>query len=635
MKRLTILVSAAMIMAIAIASCTAKDKVVENPIIEATNTSSIEISKVELTDTATILHIDAFYTPKYWIRIAGDSYLMADSKKYQITGGEGIEIDKEFWMPESGEASFILKFPPIPKETKSFDFIESDCEDCFKLYGIDLTGKSTYPKFPKGLPETLQKEYTASSLPNPKLEVGETTVNIHLMGFRKGMYKDLKLYLSSPIQFQKEYDALIDENTGIATFNLPLYGTSQGSLVGYRNLLGHLWLAPGENIDVYVDLQEEARLRKIYNHKQKDNSPRPKLYTTGTYADLNYLYNLEREKTAPYSLNMYNGKFADYKMSADEYANMVKSVYNANKDSINSLSNISGLTKEMALITLQQELLKSIVEGNYFLTHNYRSVHNKWDRKDKIDYPIAQLGDAQYSIVKELIDINNPKLLMGNRLSDFTYSLYGSNAIALEVLTNQLNGLANDIRVALPFPSKAENIDLKQEDLDKLKTLSNPFFAEACSAIQNKTQAQLDAIKDLPGLKETPNVSKEKLFDEIISKHKGKVIFVDFWNTWCGPCRSSIKQTEPLKAEELKSDDLVWIYIANETSPLVTYKTSIANIEGEHYRLNQEQWDYICDKFKIDGIPSYVLVTNDGKYGLRNDLRNHHTLTSTLKGLIQ
>ena len=61
------------------------------------------------------------------------------------------------------------------------------------------------------------------------------------------------------------------------------------------------------------------------------------------------------------------------------------------------------------------------------------------------------------------------------------------------------------------------------------------------------------------------------------------------------------------------------------------YKTMIPDIQGLHYRLNQEQWDYLCDKFKIDGIPSYVLVDKSGTYKLRNDFRNHKLMEETLK----
>ena len=123
------------------ASCTQRDKCVENPLIESANTMTLDISKVELNDTATVLHTDAYFHPGYWIRISSESYLLADGKRYALTGTEGIDADSLFWMPKSGEASFQLTFEPLPRGTHSFDFIEGDCEDCFKLFGSSVLRK--------------------------------------------------------------------------------------------------------------------------------------------------------------------------------------------------------------------------------------------------------------------------------------------------------------------------------------------------------------------------------------------------------------------------------------------------------------------------------------------------------------
>lgn len=41
---------------------------VENPFIESANTMTIDISKVELSDTATVLYTDAYFRPHYWIK---------------------------------------------------------------------------------------------------------------------------------------------------------------------------------------------------------------------------------------------------------------------------------------------------------------------------------------------------------------------------------------------------------------------------------------------------------------------------------------------------------------------------------------------------------------------------------------
>ena len=102
-----------------ITSCNSGFKIVENPVFISFNSTSVSITKVEINDTAAVLHIDANYTPNYWIKISSETYLKADGVKYMIKTGDGIELDKEFWLPESGNASFILTFDPLPLKTKS------------------------------------------------------------------------------------------------------------------------------------------------------------------------------------------------------------------------------------------------------------------------------------------------------------------------------------------------------------------------------------------------------------------------------------------------------------------------------------------------------------------------------------
>ena len=113
MNHRTLIFSAAAVIFL-LASCSQPDKVVEYPLIESANTMTLDFSKVELTDTATVLHTDAYYQPRYWIRISSDSYLLADGKKYALKATQGIEADSLFWMPDSGEASFTLTFEPLP-----------------------------------------------------------------------------------------------------------------------------------------------------------------------------------------------------------------------------------------------------------------------------------------------------------------------------------------------------------------------------------------------------------------------------------------------------------------------------------------------------------------------------------------
>ncbi|WP_295912394.1 thioredoxin domain-containing protein [uncultured Alistipes sp.] len=619
----------ALVAGMLLASCTPRNRVVENPLIGAANTMTLDIPKIELSDTATVLHVDAYFRPRNWIRIDAGTYLAADGQKYMLQGSEGIQPDSLFWMPDSGEASFVLKFGPLPRGTKSFDFIESDCDDCFKLYGIDLTGKTEYPRYPEGLPRELQKAPKDGPVPDPVLAVGKTTLNIRLLGYREGMNREIAVYVNSLLNGQKENIAAIDPENGTATVTFEQYGTATAFVV-YGSIFGQCWIAPGETIDVYMDLGAGGRAIVQRRNKEREMPAVRKIYTTGMYADLNAQAGMNTGNV--YSLNCLDGNFADYRMSADEYTQMVESKYRALADSIAG-SGMSGMMKEMSMLALQQEALGAMTNGGYLLEHNYRSKNNQWDRGVTLDYKFAELKPEHYAAISELFDVGNPKLVMAESLFDYTGAVLSEN-VDWAAIANVKEGVLADLPKIGRLPSKAENNELTQEDLDLLHSLKEPFYAEACEAMQARVREKLEAVKDIR-IETTPDVAVDKLFDAIIAPCKGKVVLVDFWNTWCGPCRNALKANEPLKSGELKSDDLVWIYIANETSPLATYKTSIAKIQGRHYRLNPEQWRYICEKFEIDGIPSYVLVNRDGSYKLRNDFRNHETMKTTLKGLLE
>jgi len=51
-----------------------------------------------------------------------------------------------------------------------------------------------------------------------------------------------------------------------------------------------------------------------------------------------------------------------------------------------------------------------------------------------------------------------------------------------------------------------------------------------------------------------PDVSQAKTFQDIIAPYKGKVIFMDIWATWCGPCRDSFAFVKPLQEYAQEKD---------------------------------------------------------------------------------
>ena len=92
-----------------------------------------------------------YYTKKgYWFRIAKDSYLTANGKKYKLTAADGIKLDadnfpgvndftaKEDYIGEINYSDFTLTFEPFDTIPTTFDFIEGDVEGAFVIRNVSI-----------------------------------------------------------------------------------------------------------------------------------------------------------------------------------------------------------------------------------------------------------------------------------------------------------------------------------------------------------------------------------------------------------------------------------------------------------------------------------------------------------------
>ena len=117
----------------------AQSRIVEHPQYESTNTGSLEINKLELKNSETVLYFDGFEQPNRWIYLSSKSYLKGKSGKiYKFLHSEGFDMDKQIFMPASGTVSFKLLMEPLDKKETSFDFIEGENSDQFRIMGVEI-----------------------------------------------------------------------------------------------------------------------------------------------------------------------------------------------------------------------------------------------------------------------------------------------------------------------------------------------------------------------------------------------------------------------------------------------------------------------------------------------------------------
>ena len=179
----------------------------------------------------------------------------------------------------------------------------------------------------------------------------------------------------------------------------------------------------------------------------------------------------------------------------------------------------------------------------------------------------------------------------------------------------------------LTYPASARQVIAARKymtGLETLKPLSDDQLRgikAQCPAFEKMLLAQNEATKariaeneknNLFNIKSIPeSLTGEDVFKAIVKDYKGKKVLVDFWATWCGPCRQAMQTILPVK-EELWGK-VAFVYVTGETSPKALWNKMAPDIHGDHYYVTAAQWETLLKQFGVQGIPAYVVVGADNE----------------------
>jgi peroxiredoxin len=152
-------------------------------------------------------------------------------------------------------------------------------------------------------------------------------------------------------------------------------------------------------------------------------------------------------------------------------------------------------------------------------------------------------------------------------------------------------GQPNDLYISLASLVRYEHMQAQSD---------NPQFAEALSKLEAADAARQQADFTLSDLQGNPWHLRDL---------KGKVVLVNFWATWCPPCRKEMPDLQALY-DKYKDQGFVVLSISDEEAAKVQPFITERKIS---YPVLLDPGRKINDLFQVEGIPKSFVYNREGK----------------------
>jgi thiol-disulfide isomerase/thioredoxin len=123
------------------------------------------------------------------------------------------------------------------------------------------------------------------------------------------------------------------------------------------------------------------------------------------------------------------------------------------------------------------------------------------------------------------------------------------------------------------------------------------------------TQSEFSEIAKTTNLQ---NIDGSQIaFQDILKKHAGKPILIEFWASWCSDC---VKNMPKLKELQANNPNVDYVFIsADKTTDAWKNGIEKHQVKGDNYMMNDEMKGVFGKSIDLDWIPRYIIIDKNGK----------------------
>lgn len=259
-------------------------------------------------------------------------------------------------------------------------------------------------------------------------------------------------------------------------------------------------------------------------------------------------------------------------------------------------------------------------EGHEALQPEIKSIRAEIDALFKSDEtnpsPSDELADRAQQLVDKIVELHDSTACPGEyelhaKIAAVDSLRFPSPIVRDMAVAMIINSQLDHDRTALPECYEAAiDSEIDNEPIRTALHAANNKYKRLAMADVALGSGQMVPAEDLEGITEG-----EEIFKRVVEPFRGRLVLIDVWGTWCGPCKAALKEFAH-EREVLDPYGVVYMFFANN-SPEQAWKNVIAEygITGDsvvQYRLPDDQQRALEHYLRVSGYPTYVLVNTDG-----------------------
>lgn len=147
--------------------------------------------------------------------------------------------------------------------------------------------------------------------------------------------------------------------------------------------------------------------------------------------------------------------------------------------------------------------------------------------------------------------------------------------------------------------------------------LSDPAGAESAPTEETAEPAEAETLPDEGSAVSAPDFTLTDQFgaEHTLSDYRGKVVFLNFWATWCPPCRAEMPDIQKLYESYGDAGEVVILAVATPGVSGETDEAGVAAFLAEHgytYPVVMDPTGQVLSDYGISAFPTTFMIDREG-----------------------